>query len=542
MKSPATDTMPPIPSVVDVVIIGSGMAGLVTSLLIRESLRVLVITKKGRADSNTNFAQGGIAAAVGSNDTPELHLTDTLRGGVGLCHKDIVRLVVEEGPGAVTQLQHWGVPFSRGGDDEWDLGREGGHSRRRIVHALDRTGMEIEKTLLARLKEKTNLDLVENVFVSQLTTDVHRNDSISVCGVELVDDRRESTFIRHVVARSVVIAAGGAGRVYLYTSNPEIATGDGISLGFNAGVPVRNLEFVQFHPTTLYGFRDKPFLISEAVRGEGAKLILPDGSRFMDRYDKRAELAPRDIVARAIDNEMKERGLEHVYLDATRLDASFIKKRFPQIYQNCLHAGIDITDDPIPVVPAAHYMCGGLATDRDGKTRVRGLYACGEVSHTGLHGANRLASNSLLEAVVFARRVAKMINDQSFIGLNGGSISTERPVIVGATNEANTIGDLRSELQLIMWQGAGIVRTDKGLRNALARIRDIGTIVNELKQIMPMNREVMELDNMIVVAELIARSASWRKESRGLHFNRDHSCRGRRGWRKDSEIQPVVGS
>ena len=542
MKDTSGNGVQGIPSAADVVIVGSGMAGLVTALHIRETLNVLVITKKGRADSNTNFAQGGIAAAVGRNDTPELHLVDTLRGGGGLCHRDIVRLVVEEGPEAVKQLHRWGVPFSRGEDGEWQLGREGGHSRRRIIHALDRTGMEIEKSLLERVKDKPNLELVENVYVSRIKTVPDSNGTTRVSSVELIDDRFESVFILDVAARSVVIAAGGAGRVYRYTSNPEIATGDGISLGFNAGVPVRNLEFVQFHPTTLYGQRNKPFLISEALRGEGAKLVLPDGSRFMDGYDKRAELAPRDIVARAIDNEMKERGLEHVFLDATSLESSFLRNRFPQIFQHCLDAGIDITTDPIPVVPAAHYMCGGLATDLNGTTRVRGLYACGEVAHTGLHGANRLASNSLLEAVVFARRVAREINEHSLRVLASESVSNESSGIHQDAVDLSGIAELRQSLQSIMWRGAGIVRTDQGLNMAREQIASIGAAVEELLNILPPNREAQELYNILVVADLIARSAAWRKESRGLHFNRDHPHRGRAGWRKDSEIRTLTES
>lgn len=523
-----------VPRQVDVIVVGSGMAGLVTALMIEPKWHVLVLTKKGKADSNTNFAQGGIAAAVGNDDAPERHLVDTLRGGAGLCHVDVVKEVVENGPAAVGRLYRWGVDFSRSPDGIWDLGREGGHSRRRIVHALDRTGKEIEMTLLSVIKERRNVILLEDILVSDIQVD---RECGRVRGVVLLDERGEQAMRRTVGSTATVLATGGAGYVYQFTSNPEIATGDGISLGFRAGVAIRNLEFVQFHPTTFYSPSGESFLISEAVRGEGAKLVLPDGGAFMKNYDSRGELAPRDIVARAIDGEMRAHQIPYVLLDATILDSAYLRRRFPQINGKCLNVGIDFAVEPIPVVPAAHYMCGGLRTDLDGATSVEGLFACGEVAHTGLHGANRLASNSLLEAVVFAERVAKSVNKRlAQTSPIEETPETEHvvPPLTGSDDEL--VVELRGQIRRCMWAGAGIVRSDTGLAGALHELVALKGRVRFLIESHGETRATVELRNMADVAELITRSAAWRKESRGLHYNLDHPGRGDKRWRRDSEI------
>lgn len=520
----------------DVVVIGSGMAGLVTALLVDERWRVLIVTKKGKADSNTNFAQGGLAAAVGREDSPTLHLVDTLRTGAGLCHPDIVRGVVEEGPLVVRRLQEWGVRFSRV-DGRLDLGREGGHSKRRIVHALDRTGEEIERTLLACVRGRPNVEMIENALATDVLTEPSPTGGLHAQGVELLVEMPGREVRMVVRARAVVIATGGAGQVYQFTSNPEIATGDGVAMGFRCGASVSNLEFVQFHPTTFYRHPSGSFLISEAVRGEGGRLVLPDGEPFMHRYDSRKELAPRDVVARAIDQEMKSRGLECVFLDVTGVDPEFSRQRFPAIYQKCLEGGIDFTKDPIPVVPAAHYFCGGLTTDRRGATEIEGLFACGEVACTGLHGANRLASNSLLEAIVFATRVASAVGEFCAHASSCALGEPEEVAVYAPVQECAHAEELRAAIRQCMWRNVGIVRSDKGLADAVAALDRFALPVNELVAEGP-SRRIMELRNIMQCARLIARSAAWRKESRGLHFNLDHPRRGGTAWRRDSRIVP----
>ncbi len=527
-----------IPPDVDVVVVGSGMAGLVTAILIDSRRRVLVITKKGSADSNTNFAQGGIAAAVGPEDSPEVHMADTLRAGSGLAHQDVVEGVAIEGPAAVRRLQEWGVGFSHGANGRWDLGREGGHTNRRIVHALDRTGEEIERSLLDCVKARSNISLIENVFVADVIIDKGRGGDRRALGLELIDESGEGLTKLCVSAKVTVLATGGAGQVYQFTSNPDIATGDGLAIGYRAGASVSNLEFVQFHPTTFYNPSGESFLITEALRGEGAKLIRPDGSRFMHKYDSREELASRDVVARAIDQEMKELHLECVYLDATALKKQFARARFPGINEKCLAVGLDFTVDPIPVVPAAHYMCGGLRTSQTGATEVGDLFACGEVAHTGLHGANRLASNSLLEAVVFATRVAETVNVVLENGAKRGEPFDEqenlRPAEDAVEERAQAI---RHELRRLMWSNVGIVRSDRGLDEAVAAVSEFKMRVNQLHG-KGESRILLETRNLVDVAQLIAGAASWRKESRGLHYNTDHPARGGPDWRKDSVMAP----
>ncbi|MBN1425764.1 L-aspartate oxidase [Candidatus Fermentibacteria bacterium] len=522
----------------DVIIIGSGMAGLVSALLIDEAWRVLIVTKKGRADSNTNFAQGGLAAAVGAEDCPSVHLVDTLRVGAGLCHSDVVRGVVEDGPAMVRRLQEWGVRFSVQPDGGFDLGKEGGHTRRRIVHALDRTGEEIERALLAKVRGKPNVQVIENALALDILTEPSPAGFPRVCGMEILMEEPDQDVRTLVRARAVVLATGGAGHVYQFTSNPAIATGDGVAMGFRCGASVSNLEFIQFHPTTFYSRGGNSFLISEAVRGEGGKLVLPDGSPFMHRYDSRAELAPRDIVARAVDQEMKAAGLECVYLDVTGIEADFARGRFPAICQKCLDAGIDFTSTPIPVVPAAHYICGGVTTDIRGATDVVGLFACGEVACTGLHGANRLASNSLLEAVVFATRVAESVSDLCATSPSRALPPPETVAAYRRTDEAcGSAATLRTQIQECMWHDVGIVRSDRSISQATAmleaRVGQIRQLIDEAP-----GREVMEVRNIVDTARLIAGAAQWRKESRGLHFNTDYPRRGGARWRRDSRIVP----
>ena len=519
----------------DVVVIGSGMAGLVTALLIDESRRVLIVTKKGRADSNTNFAQGGLAAAVGEEDSPSLHLVDTLRTGAGLSHPDIVRGAVEEGPAVVRRLQQWGVRFSTSAG-RFDLGREGGHTRRRIVHALDRTGEEIERALLAGVRSRPNVEVIENALAIDLMTEPSPSGGLQTCGVELLRETPLAELRMLVRARAVVVATGGAGQVYQFTSNPEIATGDGIAMGYRCGASVSNLEFVQFHPTTFYGHPSGSFLISEAVRGEGGRLVLSDGTSFMHRYDPRKELAPRDVVARAIDQEMKAKNLACVYLDVTTLDHDFARARFPAIHKKCLDAGVDFTRDPIPVVPAAHYFCGGLKTDRNGATSLPGLFACGEVACTGLHGANRLASNSLLEAIVFATRVAASVTAMCEASpAYPGSPPETVAAYARASDADDTMLEIRRQVRECMWRNVGIVRCDRGLAEAVTALDGLECPVRGL--VAQGSRAAMELRNLLQTGRLIALSAAWRKESRGLHFNTDHPRRGGVAWRRDSHIQ-----
>ncbi len=510
----------------DYLILGSGIAGLSFALKVAPRGRVAIVTKKDRAESNTNYAQGGIASVTSKEDTFELHVRDTLTAGAGLCKESVVRTIVGEGPARIQELIELGMKFSKrdapseDGGKELDLGREGGHSKRRILHAKDVTGREIERALLNAVSRQPNIEIFENHIAIDLITSqklgyVGENRCL---GAYVFDKRgnRVWTFASPVT----VLATGGCGKVYLYTTNPDIATGDGVAMSYRAGAAIANMEFVQFHPTCLYHPKAKSFLISEAVRGEGGVLKTLDGREFMDAHHPLKSLAPRDIVARAIDSEMKKSGAEHVWLDITHKPARFIISRFPNIYQTCLGYGIDITKEPIPVVPAAHYQCGGVVTNVDGETEIAGLYAVGEVACTGLHGANRLASNSLLEALVCAHRAAeKIINRQSAIG----NISIPLWQSGNATNadELVVVSHNWDEIRRLMWDYVGIVRTGKRLQRAQSRLAHLQQEIREYYWNFIVTADLLELRNIATVAELIVRCALMRPESRGLNYNLD---------------------
>jgi L-aspartate oxidase len=527
---------------------GSGVAGLLFALDAAQTGRVALVTKKEAMESNTNHAQGGIAAVLDGSDSFDLHIQDTLDSGAGLCHPEVVRLVVEEGPERIRELVQRGVSFSRGANaaaETFDLGREGGHSRNRIVHTQDMTGREVERVLLEQVREHPNIELFENHIAVDLITHSTRMKRGLVtttheehcCGAYVLD--RQARQVRPFVAKIVLLATGGAGKVYLYTSNPDIATGDGLAMAYRAGATLANLEFVQFHPTCLYHPDAKNFLISEAVRGEGALLIDARGNRFMERYDPARELACRDVVARAIDTELKRSGDDSVFLDISAKDADFIRKRFPNLYENCLKFGIDMTKDPIPVVPAAHYMCGGVVTDTEGRTDIRRLYAVGETACTGLHGANRLASNSLLEALVYAHRASR----QAIREFQSGSLPPvpEPPawdeVGTSDSDERIMVSQNWDEIRRFMWSYVGIVRSDKRLERARRRIEMIQQEIRDYYWNFKVTADLIELRNIAMVAELIIRSASHRKESRGLHYNILYPERDDQRWQKDTILR-----
>lgn len=532
----------------DFLVIGSGIAGLSFALKVSQYGTVAVVTKKEEAESNTNYAQGGIASVLSSHDTFELHIEDTLKGGVDLNNREAVEVVVREGPERIRELMAWGVQFSKrkdeSGEEVLDLGREGGHSRKRIVHAADMTGRELERTLLVRAKECEKIRIYENHIAVDLVTEHHlkmkdkgSRGKIHCWGAYVLDT--EGKAVRRFLARATLLATGGSGQLYSNTTNPKIATGDGLALAYRAGAGVANLEFTQFHPTSLYHPGTMAFLISEAVRGEGGILRLADGRAFMENYDTRGDLAPRDVVARAIDQELKKSGQECVYLDVTHLEAKFLMRRFPHIYGECLARGIDITKSWIPVVPAAHYMCGGVVVNLEGQTAIQGLYACGEVAHTGVHGANRLASNSLLEAVVFAHRaVQTAAREASPKGpFNFPDIPPWSKEGTFDSEEWVVISHDRAEIQLLMTDYVGIVRSDKRLQRARERIHIILREIDEFYRRTPVTSELIELRNLATVAELVIRSAQMRKESRGLHYTIDYPKRDDEHWLKDTVIK-----
>jgi L-aspartate oxidase len=505
----------------DVVIVGSGLAGLTVALNLANQRRVAVVTKRELQEGASNWAQGGIAAVLAGDDTHEAHIRDTLVAGAGLCDEAITRYVVERGRASIQWLIAQGVPFTRDDDSEtgYHLTQEGGHSHRRVIHAADATGHAVQTTLEAKIREHPKITVLEHHNAVDLITSAKLGMSGNRChGIYALDAL--DGHVKTIAADFVVLAAGGAGKVYLYTTNPDTASGDGIAMGWRAGCRIANMEFVQFHPTCLFHPHAKSFLISEAVRGEGGMLTLPDGTRFMPEHDARAELAPRDVVARAIDFEMKKRGLDCVYLNVSHKPAEFVQSHFPNIYHRCLEFGIDITRDPIPVVPAAHYACGGIIADRHGRTDLVNLYAVGETTHTGLHGANRLASNSLLECLVFGRACAEDILGSPAPGRSKLPRWDESRVT--DADEEIVISHNWDELRRFMWDYVGIVRTSKRLARAQHRIRLLKEEINEYYANFRVTSDLLELRNLVTTADLIVQSAMLRRESRGLHYSRDY--------------------
>ncbi len=510
----------------DYLVLGSGAAGLSFALAVAEHGSVGVVTKKESAESNTNYAQGGIAAVIDSADSVEAHVRDTLIAGAGLCDEDVVRLVVKEGPRRIAELMAQGAGFTES-NKRLHLGREGGHSANRIVHAADATGREVERTLLDQVRDHPNIQVFEYHYAVELITEHHLGESVSRArpaehcyGAYVLDE--ESNRVHRVLAKVTMLATGGAGRVYLHTTNPAIATGDGIAMAYRAKARVANMEFVQFHPTSLHHPEADSFLISEAVRGHGALLRNTDGERFMPGYDDRCELAARDIVARAIDDQLKQRGDAFVHLDITHESRDELQEHFPTIYEKCASLGLDMSTDLIPVVPAAHYVCGGVVTDVDAQTSIHGLLACGEVTYTGLHGANRLASNSLLEALVLSQRAVASALKQAAVRHFQDDVpewddsGTEYPA------EWVLVSHNRDELRRVMWDYVGIVRSVHRLERARRRTRLLYEETEDFYRKSKVSVEVCELRNMIAVAYLIVRSASQRRESRGLHYMTDY--------------------
>jgi L-aspartate oxidase len=504
---------------VDVLIIGSGAAGLTLALRLPKRLSIAVVSKDRLAEGSTLYAQGGISAVLDDSDSVDAHVSDTLIAGAGLCHEDAVRQTVEHGPNVIRWLIDAGVPFTRtDSDDGYHLAREGGHSHRRIIHAADRTGRAVSTTLEALTRASDNIQLFEYCMAVEIITESN-NTGKKAIGAYLLD--RESGDIVGVRCKHLVLGCGGANKVYLYSSNPHASTGDGIAMAWRAGCRVANMEFMQFHPTCLYHPKKQSFLITEAIRGEGGRLLLPNGEPFMQDHDERGELAPRDVVAQVIDWEMKKRGIDHVNLDISHRDAEFVKSHFPTIYETCLEVGIDITRDPIPVVPAAHYTCGGVMTDLDGRTDVAQLYAVGETAFTGLHGANRMASNSLLECLVFATTAATAIATDDKVEL-AGDLPAWDASRVTESNEDVVVSHNWHELRQTMWNYVGIVRSNSRLNKALKRIDVQLDETNEHYSRYKVTPDLIELRNLAQVAKLIVLSAQQRKESRGLHMSQDY--------------------
>ena len=526
-------------------VLGSGIAGLTFALKVAPHGRVAIITKKHRAESNTNYAQGGIAAVTSKEDTFELHVRDTLEAGAGLCKEQVVRTIVQEGPACIAELIELGMKFSErevpgpSRARELDLGREGGHSKRRILHAKDVTGREIERALLSAVAQRPNIQVFENHFaIDLITTQKLGQPGPDRClGVYVFD--KQTGKVETFGARAVLLATGGCGKVYLYTTNPDIATGDGVAMAYRDGAAVANMEFIQFHPTCLYHPKAKSFLISEAVRGEGGVLKTVEGDEFMEKYHPLKSLAPRDVVARAIDSEMKKSGADHVLLDITHKPTEFIIERFPNIHQTCLRYGIDITKESIPVVPAAHYQCGGVLTNVDGETEIAGLYAVGEVACTGLHGANRLASNSLLEALVIAHRAAARVIARALPAADV-EVSDWQSGKATDPDEMVVVSHNWDEIRRLMWDYVGIVRTNKRLQRAQKRITNLQEEIQEYYWDFIVTSDLLELRNIATVAELIVTCALQRPESRGLHYNLDY-LRPDTAWaQKDTVLRKTV--
>ncbi len=528
----------------DILVIGSGIAGLCYAIAASRYGSVLMITKKEDSESNTNYAQGGIACVLDPADSFEKHIQDTLVAGCGLCNEEAVRILVQEGPQRIKELIEWGVRFSEDAAASTPyrlhLGKEGGHSASRIVHAHDLTGREVETSLLRKVKSIPAIELLEHHYAIDIITEHHiykTDKGPLTCYGAYVFDTMTST-IYPVAAKITCLATGGAGRVYLHTTNPPIATGDGIAMAWRAGAKIANLEFMQFHPTALFHPNGDSFLISEALRGYGAVLCRADGSTFMENYHPLKSLAPRDIVARAIDTEIKKAGEPCVYLDIRHAPAEVTKERFPNIYKKCLSLGIDITRDLIPVVPAAHYMCGGIAVDVWGASSINNLYACGEVACTGVHGANRLASNSLLEALVFSRRAA----DET--GRRLADIKNIPASLIPAWDDSGTVDTEEwillshnfNEIRSVMWDYVGIVRSDLRLHRALRRITLLEGEIERFYRRTRITPSLIDLRNTVTTAKLIVICAIRRKESRGLHYTTDYPARNDRYWKRNTVI------
>ena len=509
----------------DILIIGSGAAGLSLALKLADQSSVAILSKNALIEGATLYAQGGVSAALDKHDSIESHVQDTLITGVGLCNPKIVRFVVERAQESIDWLVNMGVDFTRSNESAkttspFHLHKEGGHSHRRVIHVADSTGKAIETTLESRVRKHKNITLFEHhVAVDLITTHKLSKNRRRCTGAYVLDSREKK--VKVFRARNVVLATGGAGKVYLYTSNPDSCTGDGIAMASRIGCRIANMEFIQFHPTCLYHPMAKSFLISEALRGEGAKLLLKNGNEFMHRYDKRQELAPRDIVAKAIDHEMKRLGHDCVYLDISNKSAEFIEQHFPNIYKHCLNLGINISTEPIPVVPAAHYTCGGVLINKNGQTDIPGLYAIGEVSYSGLHGANRMASNSLLECFVFAHSAYKHIQQNLSKSDMPEKIPEWDESRVTNSDEEVVVSHNWDEIRRFMWDYVGIVRTTKRLHRAHHRIKLLQSEITEYYGNFRITKDLIELRNLALVAELIIKSALRRKESRGLHYTTD---------------------
>ena len=513
----------------DFLVIGSGLAGLSAALELAPRGRVILCAKRTLSESNSTYAQGGIAVPIAEDDTIDSHLSDTLTAGAGLTRADVAREIIAGGASRIADLENWGVQFERKprnhrreSDAEYDLGREGGHTVRRVLHSGDITGAEVIRVMSERVRQQPTVQVLENhMAIDLITTGWLKVPGDDACiGAYFLD--RQNSEILAVRAPHTVLATGGAGKVYLYTSNPDIATGDGIAMAWRAGLQIRNMEFVQFHPTCLYHPEAKSFLISEAVRGEGARLLNGAGKAFMESYDPRAELAPRDIVARAIDHEMKIRGDACVYLDITHKGESFLRRRFPNIFSTCKKFGFNMARQPIPVVPAAHYFCGGVATDTRGRTEMAGLHAAGEVTCTGLHGANRLASNSLLEALVCGHAAARDILENPRPKSRRIKIPAWKIGDAVPSDEAVVVTHNWNEVRTVMWDYVGIVRTNRRLARALRRITTLRREIRAYYRDYLVTADLLELRNIAAVAELVIRSAMLRRESRGLHYTLDY--------------------
>ncbi len=533
----------------DFIVIGSGVAGLTFALKVCKFGSVGIITKDALEESATKYAQGGIASVMAEDDSFELHVQDTMETGRGLCHEDFVRIACREGPARVRELIDLGAQFDRVGGAEFDLGKEGGHSKRRILHANDLTGWEIERTLIEAVHSHDNIEIFEHHMAIDLITRARLEEKIQpgsdqdeVLGLYVLNHPTQK--VETMVGQVILMATGGAGKVYLYTSNPDTATGDGIAVAYRAGAQIANMEFFQFHPTCLFHPKAKSFLISETVRGEGGILRLQNGDTFMENYHSLGCLAPRDVVARAIDYEMKMNGDDYVLLDATHLEGYRIRERFPNIYKTCLKFGFDMSQEPVPVVPAAHYMCGGLVVDVNGQTNIKRLFASGEVCFSGLHGANRLASNSLMEGLVLSHRAVekavKLFKETKNFKSPLERIPEWDPGSAVDSDESVVVSHNWDEIRRLMWNYVGIVRSDNRLKRAERRIQLLLEEIQEYYWNFKITKDTLELRNIAITAQLIIQGAMIRKESRGLHYNLDYPEPDDANWKQDTVFQSTV--